>query len=206
MKLYGSLTSPYVRKVRVVIKEKNLPVELIVDDPWSEQSRIPRMNPLGKVPTLLLDDGEAIYDSALVIAWLDFRFQCGIVPSEQKGYWDCMKWHALANGILDATVVRVLESRRPREKQMPRVMAREKVRIDRALAQIESRMTGSAYLVGPAYTLADIALGVALQYIDFRDACDWRKACTRLARWHAGIVERPSFRDTVPPGYTAPGV
>lgn len=204
MKLYGSLTSPYVRKVRVLIKEKTLPIELVVDDPWSEHSRIPAMNPLGKVPTLLLDDGEAIYDSALLIGWLDFRFQCGIVPSEQKGYWDCMKWHALANGIVDATIARMLELRRPREKQMKQVMAWEQARVTRSLAQIESRMTGGAYLVGPAFTLADIALGVALQYIDFRDPSNWRASHPRLTRWHAGIVARASFRDTLPPGFTAP--
>jgi glutathione S-transferase len=204
MRLYGSLTSPYVRKVRVLIKEKNLPVELVVEDPWHEQSRIPSMNPLGKVPTLLLDDGEAVYDSPLVVAWLDFRFQCGIVPTEQKGYWDCMKWHTLANGILDAAVTRVLESRRPADKQMPQAMAREQTRIDRALDQVESRMTGGAYLVGSAFTLADIALGVALQYLDFRQSSVWREKRPRLGRWHAGIVSRPSFMDTLPPGFTPP--
>ncbi|MCC6534470.1 MAG: glutathione S-transferase N-terminal domain-containing protein [Burkholderiales bacterium] len=204
MKLYGSLTSPYVRKVRVLIKEKTLPVELVVDDPWLETTRIPAMNPLGKVPALLLDDGEAIYDSTLVIAWLDFRFQCGIVPAEQKGYWDCMKWHTLANGILDAAVARVLESRRPAEKQMPERMAREQARIERALDQIESRMTGGAYLVGPGFTLADIALGVALQYLDFRDPDPWRDRRARLARWHAGIVARSSFAETLPPGFVPP--
>ena len=204
MKLYGSLTSPYVRKVRILLKEKTLPVEFVVEDPWQEQSRIPAMNPLGKVPTLLLDDGEAIYDSPLVIAWLDFRFQCGIVPSEQKGYWDCMKWHTLANGILDATVARVLEQRRPPGKQMPDRLAREATRVSRALDQIESRMTGGAYLVGPAFSLADIALGVALQYIDFRDPQPWRDKRARLGRWHAGITARPSFGDTLPPGFAPP--
>ncbi|RPI47251.1 MAG: glutathione S-transferase [Betaproteobacteria bacterium] len=204
MKLYGSLTSPYVRKVRILLKEKTLPVEFVVEDPWQEGSRIPAMNPLGKVPTLLLDDGEAMYDSSLVISWLDFRFQCGIVPAEQKGYWDCMKWHTLANGILDATVARVLEQRRPPEKQMPERLAREDARVTRALDQIESRMTGGAYLVGPAFSLADIALGVALQYIDFRDPQSWREKRQRLARWHAGITARPSFVDTLPPGFAAP--
>jgi len=204
MKLYGSLTSPYVRKVRILIKEKTLPVEFIVEDPWQDNSRIPSMNPLGKVPTLLLDDGEAIYDSSLVVAWLDFRFQCGIVPSEQKGYWDCMKWHALANGIVDATVARVLEQRRPPERRMSDRMAREEARIVRALDQIESRMTGGAYLVGPAFSLADIALGVALQYIDFRDPQPWRENRPRLARWHAGVTARPSFQDTLPPGFSGP--
>ncbi len=204
MRLYGSLTSPYVRKVRVLVKEKNLPVELVVEDPWHEQSRIPAMNPLGKVPALMLDDGEVLYDSALVIAWLDFRFQCGIVPTEQKGYWDCMKWHTLANGILDAAVARVLEARRPQDKQLAPVMAREQARIERALDQIESRMTGGAYLVGPAFTLADIALGVALDYLDFRNAVAWRTNRARLGRWHAGIAQRPAFVGTLPPGYSPP--
>jgi len=201
MKLYGSLTSPYVRKVRVLIKEKNLPIELVVEDPWPEQSRIPSMNPLGKVPTLLLDDGEAVYDSPLVSAWLDFRFQCGLIPSEQKAYWDCMKWQSLANGIIDATVTRVLELRRPLEKQMPEARAREARRVHRALEQIESRMTGGGYLVGSGFTLADVALGVALQYIDFRDAQPWRERHPRLARWMAGVAARSSFVDTLPPGF-----
>jgi len=201
MKLYGSLTSPYVRKVRVLIKEKNLPIELVVEDPWPEHSRIASMNPLGKVPTLLLDDGEAVYDSPVVSAWLDFRFQCGLIPSEQKAYWDCMKWQALAHGIIDATVARVLELRRPPEKQMPEAMAREARRVQRALDQIESRMTGGGVLVGSGFTLADIALGVALQYIDFRDAQPWREGHPRLARWMAGVAARSSFVDTLPPGF-----
>lgn len=201
MKLLGSLTSPYVRKVRILIHEKRLPVEVVVEDPWPAESRVPAHNPLGKVPTLVLDDGEALFDSPLVMAWLDHRFACGMVPNDPRGYWACMKWHALANGTIDAVVARVLELRRPADKRLDAVLAREEARFARALDHAEDAMTGAPWLVGTSITVADIALGVALQYADFRHPHDWRSARPRLARWHATLCARPSFRETLPPGF-----
>ncbi|HTP94654.1 MAG TPA: glutathione S-transferase N-terminal domain-containing protein [Burkholderiales bacterium] len=203
MKLYGSPNSPFVRKVRVFMHEKRIPHRFIDDDVWSPESIVPGKNPLSKVPVLELDDGDVLFDSPLVMAWLDSHFGAPIVPTEHDAYWRCMRWHTLANGILDATVARTVETmRRPADKRWPAAIEREEGRIRRALALAEKTPKDGAFLVGGFLTPADIALGVALQYIDFRYPHDWRSGHPGLTRWHAGIVRRESFTATLPPGFT----
>src|SRR5690606_26087634 len=106
---------------------------------------------------------------------------------------------------LDASVARVLETRRPEDKRMPEKMAREEARIQRAVAAAERRLGGGAHLVARRLSIADLMMAVAMQYVDFRYAHDWRSRAPRLAHWHAGIVARKSFQDTLPPGWTPPG-
>lgn len=204
MKLYGSPTSPYVRKARVLINEKKLAVELVVEDPWPADSNIPNRNPLGKVPALEIEPGNYLFESVLVVHYLDHVDGQMLTPKDAAGYWQTQWWQALGNGILDAAVARVLESRRPVDKQMPEKVAREEARIHRAIDTAEGRFKGSQYLVGSRFTLADVVMGVAMQYVDFRYAHDWRAKCPRLAKWHAGVAKRKSFQDTLPPGFTAP--
>ena len=202
MKLYGSPTSPYVRKARVLIAEKKLPVEFVHEDPWPEDSLIPSRNPLGKVPALELEAGNYLFESVLVVHYLDHVDGRTLTPKDAAGYWQAQWWQALGNGMLDAAVARVLESRRPADKQMPEKAAREEARIQRGAAAAEARFKGGQYLVGNRFTLADLIMGVAMQYIDFRYPHDWRSKCVKLADWHAGIAERKSFQDTLPPGFT----
>jgi glutathione S-transferase len=204
MKLYGSPNSPYVRKARVLISEKKLKCDFIEEDPWAEDSPIVTRNPLGKVPALELEPGNYLFDSVLVVHYLDHVDGKSLTPKDPVQYWQTQWWQALANGILDAVVARLLETRRPADKQMPEKIAREEARVHRAAAAGEARFAGGAYLVGRRFTLADIAMGVALQYSDFRYPHDWRARCPKLAKWHAGIVERKSFRETLPPGFTPP--
>ena len=204
MKLYGSPTSPYVRKARVLVQEKKLAVDFVMEDPWAEDSKIPTRNPLGKVPALEIDPGNYLFDSVLVVHYLDHVDGHSLTPKDAAGYWQAQWWQALGNGILDAAVARVLESRRPAEKQMPEKTAREEARIHRAGDLAEARFTGGQFLVGNRFTVADLVMGVALQYVDFRYEHDWRSKCPKLAGWHSGIVARKSFKDTVPPGFTPP--
>ena len=205
MKLYGSPTSPYVRKARVLISEKNLPVEFVHEDPWPEDSPIPSRNPLGKVPALEIDDGSYFFESIVVVNYLDQSDGKPLGPREgAPEYWQGQWWQALGQGILDAAVTRVVESRRPEEKQMAEKREREEGRIVRAIAAGEKAFKGGAFLVGGRYTLADLVMGVALQYVDFRYAHDWRSKAPKLAKWHAGIVARKAFQDTLPPGFTPP--
>lgn len=205
MKLYGSPASPYARKARVLIKEKKLPCEFVVEDPWPADSRIPDMNPLGKVPVLEIAPGSYLFESALVVHYLDHVDGKSIEPKDAAGYWQSQWWQALGNGIIDAVVARLLETRRPEQKQMPEKMAREEARIRRALDVGEKAFRDGRFLVGDRFTLADLVLGVALQYTDFRYPHDWRSRAPRLARWHAGIVRRRSFEETLPPGFVRPG-
>jgi glutathione S-transferase len=202
MKLYGSPTSPYVRKARVLIAEKKLAVQFVDEDPWPADSRIASRNPLGKVPALEIDPGNYLFESVLVVHYLDHVDGKTLMPKDAAGYWQAQWWQALGNGMIDAAVARVLESRRPEAKQMPEKIAREGARIVRAVATAEARFPGGTLLVGNRCTLADLVMGVALQYIDFRYPHDWRAGAPKLAEWLAGVSRRKSFQDTLPPGYT----
>jgi glutathione S-transferase len=204
MKLYGSPASPYVRKARVLIKEKKLPCEFIIEDPWPDDSNIPRRNPLGKVPVLDIGEANYLFESALVVHYLDNFDGKPLTPGEAAAYWQAQWWQALGNGIIDAVVARVLETRRPPDKQMPEKMLREERRVQRAIEAASRAFGGGTFLVGERFSLADLVLGVALQYTDFRYPHDWRALAPRLAQWHAAITARASFRETLPPNFVPP--
>lgn len=203
MKLYGSLTSPYVRKVRVVLAEKRFACDFVVENPWDAGSRIPSINPLGKVPALERDDGKVLYDSALIVEYLDSLASPSLIPAKGEPRWDVLRWHTLAAGVVDAVVSRLLETRRPQPEQSAKHIARQESAIARALDAAEQDVR-SPHLVGDRLTLADIALGVMLEYIDFRYAHDWRSGHPRLAQWLAPMSARPSFQATLPPDMKKP--
>ena len=204
MKLFGSPTSPYVRKARVLVHEKQLPVEFVVEDPWPADSPIAEKNPLGKVPVLEIAPGQYYFESALVVHFLDHVDGRSLTPTDPANYWQAQWWQALGNGIIDAVIARVLETRRPAEHQLQDRMEREAQRVGRAIAAAEKAFAGNDYLLVNRFTLADLVLGVALQYTDFRYPHDWRATSPKLAAWHAGITARPSFTATLPPGFTPP--
>jgi glutathione S-transferase len=204
MKLYGSPMSPYVRKARVLIHEKKLACDFVPEDPWPADSPIPSRNPLGKVPALEIEPGNYLFESVLVVHYLDQVDGKSLTPKDAAGYWKTQWWLALSQGVLDAAVARILETRRPPDKQMPEKMEREEARIHRATATAEGRCKGGKYLVGQRLSLADLMMGVALQYVDFRYPHGWRGECPKLAEWHGGVVARKSFLDTMPAGFTPP--
>ncbi|MBI4207624.1 MAG: glutathione S-transferase N-terminal domain-containing protein [Betaproteobacteria bacterium] len=204
MKLYGSPTSPYVRKARVLIKEKNIPCEFVIEDPWPEGSPIADKNPIGKIPVLEYAPGSYLFESIFVAHYLDHLDGKPLQPKDAAGYWQSQWWQALGNGIIDAVIARVLETRRPAEKQWADKLAREESRVQRATQTAENAFNGGRYLVGKSFTMADLVMGVALQYIDFRYPHDWRARAPKLARWHAGITGRRSFEETLPPGFVKP--
>lgn len=204
MKLYGSPNSPYARKTRILIKEKNLPVEFVLEDPWAEDSPLVARNPFSKVPVLEVGPDNYLFESIFIAHYLDNLDGQPLQPRDAEGYWHAQWWQALGNGIIDSIIARVLETRRPPEKQWPDKLAREEKRVHRAIELGEQAFRGNRFLVGAAFTMADLVLGVALQYVDFRLPHDWRSAHPKLARWHAGIVSRRSFEETLPPGFVKP--
>ena len=200
MKLYGSLTSPYVRKVRVLLKEKGIACDLIVEGPSDPAGHVVALNPLGKVPVLVRDDGDVLFDSPLIVEYLDSLSGEPLIPRSGEERWHALRWHALAQGILDAVVARLMEVRRAPEKQSPEFITRQEAKIVAALKYADNAKKGPAYLVGDRFSIADLALGVALEYIDFRFPHDWRDQHARLAHWLAGMSTRGSFAETMPPG------
>lgn len=199
MKLYGHGTSPYVRKVRIALREKNIRFEWIQEAPSDPGNRIATLNPLGKVPVFETDDNQVLFDSALIVEYVDGLGTERLIPAEAPERFKVLLWNTLGSGMMDATVARLIEARRPESQRSRAFMARQEEKIACSIAWADKADKGSAYLVGERFSLADLGLGVALQYIDFRYPHDWRSSHPRLAKWLAGIGARDSFAETLPP-------
>jgi glutathione S-transferase len=199
MKLYGSETSPYVRKARILLKEKHIACDFIVADAGAANSPVPALNPLGKVPALERDDGSVLFDSPVIVEYLDSLRGPAVLAASGEPRWTMLRWQALADGVLDATVARLMETRRPSEQQSARDIARQEEKVARSLAWTESQLSGD-WLAGNSFTLADLAVGVMLDYVDFRYPHDWASRHPKLSRWHQAIRQRPSFVETRAPG------
>lgn len=200
MKLVASLTSPYARKIRVALAEKSLPFELEVDIPWLADTRVPSYNPLGKVPALVADDGELWFDSPVIAEYLDTLAGPLLLPADRAAALPVRQAEALADGITDAAVAAFLEGMRPAERQDPAAIERQLGKISRGLTALEARVAQRKGCAGEALSIADIAIGCTLGYLDFRFAhLGWRASHPQLAAWAAGLLARPSFTTTAPP-------
>ncbi len=204
MKLYGSLTSPFVRKLRVLLHEKPMACELVVADPGGTQSPVPRLNPLAKVPVLERDDGSVLFDSPVIFEFLDAQREPSLLAPAGETRWQILLWQALADGIMDATVAHMLEARRDLEHQSSAMLARQADKIEHGLGFADARVPESGPIVGERFSLADIALVSAIDYLDLRMPHPWRAKYPKLASWHAAMAERPSFVATRPPGLSRP--
>lgn len=200
MKLVASLTSPYARKIRVALAEKSLPFELEVDIPWLADTRVPDYNPLGKVPALVADDGELWFDSPVIAEYLDTLAGPLLLPADRAAALPVRQAEALADGITDAAVAAFLEGMRPAERQDPAAIERQLGKIGRGLTALEARVAQRKGCAGEALSIADIAIGCTLGYLDLRFAhLGWRASHPQLAAWAAGLLARPSFTTTAPP-------
>jgi len=201
MRLFYSPTSPYVRKVRVLLAESGHTdaVELVhsAGTPVDVGTMPVAHNPLGKIPALERGDGPAIYDSRVITRYLDARLNCGLYP-EAPRLWDTLTLEATADGILDAAVLMVYEARiRPEDKRFEPWLEGQWTKISRALDALESRWM--SHLHGPL-DMGQIAVGCALGYVDFRHADrNWRAGRASLAAWEAKFAARDSMTATVPP-------
>src|SRR5450755_4775395 len=201
MKLYTAVTSPYARKVRVVLTEKKIECEYVDDNPWVAETAVPQFNPLGKVPVLILDDGTALYDSRVIVEYLDTVSPVSrLIPEPSRQRIAVKRWEALADGICDAAVAIVLETKRPAKQQNAESLARQQQKIDRGLAEFANELGDKPWCCGDAYTLADIAAGCALAYLDLRHpSIDWRSEYPSLLKLSEKLEKRQSFQDTIPP-------
>lgn len=201
MRLHASPTSPFARKVRVVLAEKRIDFELILDNPWSEDTKIPQYNPLGKVPVLELDDGSTLYDSGVIVDYLDTITPVGrLIPEMTRQRVAVKRWEALGDGVCEAASNIFLERKRPKQQQSPDWIHRQYVKVRAGLKSLSQDLGEKNYCTGDAYNLADIATGCALFYLDFRfPDIQWREDYPNLTRLAEKLGKRPSFADTVPP-------
>jgi glutathione S-transferase len=202
MKLIGSLTSPYVRKVRIVFLEKKVDVDLELENVWAADTKIALNNPLGKVPCLILDDGEAIYDSRVIAEYVDTLSPVGkLIPAGSRERATVKTWEALADGVDDAGILARLEvTLRPTERQSSEWLERQMGKIDAALAQMSRELGENAWCHGNQMTLADIAVGCALGYMLFRfPNVTWQAQYPNLDALYQKLMQRPSFAETAPP-------
>ena len=201
MKLIGSLPSPYVRKVRVVMAEKKLDYEFALEDVWAADSTIMQANPLGKVPCLIMEDGGAMFDSHVIVEYLDTLTPVGkLIPPNGRERAEVKCWEALADGVLDAAIlVRLERLQRPEAQQSAAWVERQMGKVHAGLKAISTGLADKPFCAGIHYTLADVAVGCALGWLTFRfPEIDWRGDYPSLAKLFDKLSERPSFKDTVP--------
>ncbi len=201
MKLIAALASPYSRKVRVVLAEKKIEYEFIVENPGDPATRVHEYNPLGKIPVLVLDDNTTLFDSRVIVEYLDHASPVGrLIPDDTRARTQTRRWEALADGCTDAANAVVVEKRRAADKQSAEWIARQQGKIDRALKAMSEELGNRNWCSGDHYSLADIAVGCALGYLDMRlPDTHWRRDYQNLEKLSEKLNKRPSFVDSAPP-------
>ncbi len=203
MKLLGSTSSPYVRKVRVVMAEKKLDYAFVTEDVWSADTTIAESNPLGKVPCLIMEGAEALFDSRVIVEYLDTLSPVGkLIPSVGRERAEIKTWEALADGLMDAAILARLEATwggRTKAQRSQAWIDRQMVKVTDAVKAMARGLGDKPFCAGIHLSLADIAVGCALGFLDFRfPQIDWRTDHPNLARLVEKLVQRPSFADTLP--------
>src|SRR5437870_88781 len=201
MKLLASLASPYTRKVRVVLAEKKIECDLELVDVNPVDNPVNAANPLGKVPTLVLDDGMALYDSRVIVEFLDARSPINrLIPEETRERVAVRRWEALADGVLDAGLLVRYEGTRDKKEQSKAWVDKQLGRMHRGVAQLAAELGERTWCHGDRYSLADIAVGCCFGWLVFRKpgGVDWAGEYAAVARHHDKLMERPAFAETVP--------
>ncbi len=203
MKLLGSSSSPYVRKVRVVMAEKKLDYAFVTEDVWSAETAIAQSNPLGKVPCLIMEGAEALFDSRVIVEYLDTLSPVGkLIPSVGRERAEVKTWEALADGLLDASILARLEATwggRTKAQRSQAWIDRQMVKVNDAVKAMNQGLGDKPYCAGIHLSLADIAVGCALGYLDFRfPELPWRTEYPNLVKLYDKLSQRPSFADTLP--------
>ena len=201
MKLYGSPLSPFARKVRIVLAEKKIECETEWVDVMAADTPINRRNPLGKVPALMLDDETALFDSRVIVEFLDNASPFSrLIPDENRERIAVRRWEALADGVVDAGNLIRYESLRPKKERSGAWVERQKGKMERGLAAMSAELGDRPWCHANAYTLADIAFGCCLGWLDFRKPAgiEWRGKHANLVKHFDKLMERAAFQETVP--------
>ena len=203
MKLIGAITSPYVRKVRIVMGEKKLDYSFVQENVWSADTKINESNPLGKVPCLIMEGGEALFDSRVIVEYLDTLSPVGkLIPSLGRERAEVKTWEALADGLLDAAILARLEATwdgRSKTQRSQEWIDRQLGKINASLKAMSTGLADKPFCFGIHMSLADIATGCALGYLDFRfPQINWRKEYPNLAKLQEKLMLRASFQESAP--------
>lgn len=198
MKLLGTGGSPYVRKVRVVFAEKGIPYDYVIAR--SASAEVAAANPLSQIPVLIRDDGRSLYDSVVIVEYLDGLAPAGrLIPADFEARIEVKRWEALGDGIMDATVAISHDERLPVEQRKPpEWYARYQKKIDTGLAVMERDVGAREFCFGAGFSLADVACGTALGYLDqVLPKFAWRPGHANLSRHAEALAARPSFKSTL---------
>jgi len=201
MKLLASLTSPYTRKVRIVLAEKKIECDMELVDVFPVENPVNAHNPLGKIPTLLLDDGTPLYDSRVIVEFLDGKSPISrLIPEDMRERVAVRRWEALADGVLDAGLLVRYESLRDKRERSAAWSEKQLARMRRGMAQMSAELAERPWCHAERYSLADIAVGCCLGWLGFRKPgdVDWNREYPALARHYEKLMARPAFADTVP--------
>ena len=201
MKLLSSTASPYTRKVRIVLAEKKIECEIQPVDVQPVENPVNAHNPLGKIPTLILDDGSALYDSRVIVEFLDGKSPIGrLIPEDLRERVAVRRWEALADGVLDAGLLVRYESMRDATERSRAWTDKQLARIRRGMAEMAGGLGERAWCHGERYSLADIAVGCCLGWLGFRKPgdVDWHAEYPSLAKHYEKLMARPAFAETVP--------
>lgn len=203
MKLIGAVTSPYARKVRIVMAEKKLDYQFVQENVWANDTQIMQSNPLGKVPCLVMEGGEALFDSRVIVEYLDTLSPVGkLIPQMGREKAEVKTWEALADGLCDAAILARLEATwdgRTTEQRSQAWIDRQMSKISASLKAMSQGLGERAFCTGIHFSLADVAVGCALGYLDFRfPQITWREDYLNLAKLSDKLAARQSFVDTQP--------
>ena len=201
MKLLHSPTSPFARKVRIVAAEKKLELELEITDPWKPNPDLARANPLGKVPALIMDDGTSLFDSRVIVEYLDGVSPVHrLIPETSRDRIAVKRWEAITDGLCDAAILARLEAGRPDQNESSaKQIARQRDKVNGCIDEMARELGDREFCVGNALSLADIASGCALGYLKFRfPDIGWEAAHPNLARLYKKVSSRASFKATDP--------
>jgi len=201
VKLLASPASPYTRKVRIVLAEKRIECDMENVDVQPAENPVNAHNPLGKIPTLVLDDGTALYDSRVIVEFLDSVSPISrLIPDGMRERVAVRRWEALADGVLDAGLLVRYESLRDKGEQSAAWSGKQLARMRRGMGQMQSELNGRAWCHNGRYSLADIAVGCCLGWLAFRKpgGIDWHAGYPGLAQHYKKLMDRQPFADTVP--------
>ncbi len=199
-KLISATPSPYARKVRIALAEKQIPFELITEVPWDKTTATPQHNPLEKLPILILADGSSVYESSFILQYLELKHpETPLLPADVDGKIAARRLEVLADGVCDAFVLSFFERMRPATHQSPEWIARQRRKIDGGVAEMARLIGDRAFAVGDRFGLGDIAAGTALGYFSVRfPEFDWPAQYPDLAAYCARMEARPSFKASIP--------